>query len=282
MMTTLLLAVHLAAAEPPAAYPAPNLLVDATDPKLKEYHLLDVRSGPKYNAGHVPGAVRVELALWSKAVLADRGDAAYWKAELAEVGVSTKAPTVVYADDVRDAARAWWMLKYAGVPDARVLNGGWKAYTAAKLPTETAEVVSKAEPHDWKPDPARLADKKFVLERVKAGAACVDARSRDEFTGDKAGAKRGGHIPGAVHLEWVELLDPKTDKFLPPADLVKLVKDRKIDLAKPQITYCQGGGRAAVTAFGLELAGAKGVRNYYPSWGEWGNADDTPVEGKKK
>jgi thiosulfate/3-mercaptopyruvate sulfurtransferase len=83
-------------------------------------------------------------------------------------------------------------------------------------------------------------------------------------------------------LEWVDLLDPKTDKFLPPAELMKLVKDRKIDLDKPQITYCQGGGRAAVMAFGLELAGAKRVRNYYSSWGEWGNAEDTPVQGKKK
>jgi thiosulfate/3-mercaptopyruvate sulfurtransferase len=169
------------------------------------------------------------------------------------------------------------MLKYAGVPDVRILNGGWKAYTAAKLRLEMAEMVSKADPHDWKPDAARLADKKHVQEQLK-GSVCVDARTRDEFTGEKALAKKGGHIPGATHLEWVELLDPKTGTFLPPAELIELVKDRKIDLDKPQITYCQGGGRAAVVAFGLELAGAKKVRNYYASWGEWGNANDTPVE----
>ena len=51
-----------------------------------------------------------------------------------------------------------------------------------------------------------------------------------------------------------------------------------MDLDKPNITYCQGGGRAAVAAFGLELAGAKNVRNYYASWAEWGNDPDTPVE----
>lgn len=282
MMTTLLLAVHLAAAEPPATYPAPNLLVEATDAKLKDFHLLDVRAKAKYEAGHAPGAVHADLGPWSKAILADKADAAFWKAELAKAGVTPKKPTVVYADDARDAARAWWMLKYAGVPDVRVLNGGWKAYTAAKLPTETATTIPQARPHDWKPDTTRLADKKHVLEQLKAGLICVDARSKDEFTGEKAQAKKAGHIPGATHLEWVELLDPKTDKFLPPAELAKLVKDRKIDLDKPQVTYCQGGGRAAVVAFGLELAGAKNVRNYYPSWGEWGNADDTPVEGKKK
>ncbi|QJW99827.1 sulfurtransferase [Frigoriglobus tundricola] len=282
MMATMILAVHLAAAEPPANYPAPNLLVDPTDPKLKDFHLLDVRAAAKYAAGHVPGAVRADTAPWSKAVLANTADAAFWKAELAAIGVTPKKPTVVYADDARDAARTWWMLKYAGVPDVRILNGGWKAYTAAQLPTEKVETVAKAPPHDWKPDTARLADKKHVLEQLKAGSACVDARTTGEFTGEKALAKKGGHIPGATHLEWVELLDPKTDKFLPPADLVKLVKDRKIDLDKPAVTYCQGGGRAAVVAFGLELAGAKTVRNYYPSWGEWGNAADTPVESKKK
>jgi thiosulfate/3-mercaptopyruvate sulfurtransferase len=282
MMTTLLLAVHLAGAEPPAAYPAPNLLAEATDPKLGECRVLDVRPAAKYAAGHVPGAVHADTGPWSKAILADRADAAFWKAELAKAGVTPDRPTVVYADDVRDAARAWWMLKFAGVADARVLNGGWKAYTAAKLPTATDAPAVRAEPHDWKPNPARLADKRHVLEQLKGGTVCVDARTADEFTGGKALAKKGGHIPGAVHLEWLDLLDPKTDKFLAPGELSKLVKDRKIDLDKPQITYCQGGGRAAVTAFGLELAGAKNVRNYYPSWGEWGNAADTPVEGKKK
>jgi thiosulfate/3-mercaptopyruvate sulfurtransferase len=280
MMTTLLLAVHLLAAEP-ATYPAPKLLVEVSDPKLKEFHLLDVRTEAKYQMGHIPGAVHTDIAPWSKAILADKADAAFWKTELARVGVTAKKPTVVYADDVRDAARAWWMLKFAGVPDARILNGGWKAYVAAKLPTETTQTVAKAEPHDWKPEMARVAGKKHVQEQLQGGIACVDARSKDEFTGAKALAKKGGHIPGAVHLEWVELLDPKTDTFLPPEDLIKLVKDRKIDLDKPQITYCQSGGRAAVLAFGLELAGAKNVRNYYSSWNEWGNADDTPVEGKK-
>lgn len=282
MMTTLLLAVHLAGAEPPAPYPAPNLLVEVEEPKLKQYHVLDVRAKAKYDAGHIPGAVHADVAPWSKAVLAGKADAAFWKAELAKAGVSPRLPTVVYSDDVRDTARAWWLLKLAGVPDARVLNGGLRAWTAAKLPTATEATAATAEPHDWKPDAARLADKAHVLSVLKdGGAACVDARTAEEFTGEKALAKKGGHIPGAAHLEWAELLDPKTDKFLPPPDLIKLVKDRKIDLGRPQVTYCQGGGRAAVVAFGLELAGAKAVRNYYPSWGEWGNATDTPVEGKK-
>jgi thiosulfate/3-mercaptopyruvate sulfurtransferase len=278
MMTTILLAVHLAAAEP-----APQLLVEVGDPKLtKDFHLLDVRGKAKYEDGHVPGAVLAEIGPWSKAVTAGKADAVFWKAELAKVGVNPQKPVVVYSDDPRDAARVWWMLEFAGVPDARVLNGGWKAYTAAKLPVQKEAVTAKAEPHDWKPAPDRFADKKLVLEQLKAGVVIVDARTKEEYAGESKLTKKAGHIPGAVHLEWVELIDAKTGKYLPRSELIKLVKERKIDLDKPAITYCQSGGRSAVAAFGLELAGAKKVRNYYASWGEWGNADDTPVELPKK
>src|SRR4051794_32376315 len=115
MMTTLLLAVHLAAADPAPNYPAPDLLVEVTDPKLKDYHLLDVRSAAKYGVSTISGAVNVDPTPWAKAIVAGKADAAFWKAELANVGVSPRTPTVIVADDVRDAARAWWILKYAGV-----------------------------------------------------------------------------------------------------------------------------------------------------------------------
>jgi thiosulfate/3-mercaptopyruvate sulfurtransferase len=277
MMTILSLAVHLAAADPAA-----QLLVEANDPKLKEFHLLDVRARAEYDAGHVPGAVHADVTPWSKAVTANKADAAFWKTELAKVGVTPTKPTVVYSDDPREAARAWWLLKYAGVPDARILNGGWKAVTEAKLPVQKEAVVAKAERHDWQPVAERLALKEDVLKALKSDTAIVDARSREEYEGAAKKAKKSGHIPGAVRLEWSDLIDAKTGKFLTQPELDKLLKERAIDPGKPAITYCQSGGRAAVTAFGLELAGAKKVRNYYPSWAEWGNDPDTPVETKKK
>lgn len=286
MMTPLLFVVHLAVAQPPEKYAAPDLLADADDPKLTNgaWLALDVRGKAKYADGHVYNAVLLELGPWSKAVTAGKADAEFWKTELAAVGVVPVRPVVVYSDDVRDAARAWWMLKMAGVPDVRLLNGGWKAYTDAKRPVQKVAVTLKANQLDWDTVPGRFADKKYVLEQLKTpGPTIVDARTKEEFAGETKSAKKAGHIPGAVHLEWSELLDPKTGKFLPPAQLYKLTADRKIDLDKPAITYCQSGGRSAVAAFGLELLGAKNVRNYYASWGEWGNADDTPVAlpGKK-
>ena len=112
-------------------------------------------------------------------------------------------------------------------------------------------------------------------------AQIIDARSTDEFCGTSSTAKRNGHIPGATALEWTDLLG-KDKKFKSPEELQKVFAEKKIDLDRPAVTYCQSGGRAAVVAFGLELMGAKNVRNYYKSWAEWGNAEDTPVEVPKK
>jgi thiosulfate/3-mercaptopyruvate sulfurtransferase len=100
-------------------------------------------------------------------------------------------------------------------------------------------------------------------------------------------AAGGVAIPGAKHgakqLEWSDLLDPQTHRFKTAAELRTLFGQAGIALDKPTTTYCQSGGRASVMAFGLELMGVKEVSNYYASWGEWGNADDTPVApGKPK
>jgi thiosulfate/3-mercaptopyruvate sulfurtransferase len=106
----------------------------------------------------------------------------------------------------------------------------------------------------------------------------VDARSEDEFCGiNKRDNKRGGAIPGAKHLEWSDLIDQETNRFKSPAELKRLFEQAGIDLTRPTASHCNGGGRAAVMAFGLELMGANEVRNYYRGWGEWGNAQDTPI-----
>ncbi len=293
MMPLFAAAVHLAlAADPaptpaPAAYPNPNLLVEAAElakPGAGEkYHLLDVRSLKAFEEGHAAGAAWVPLQAWSKAVTLGTADAAFWKRSLSEVGVTPDKPAAVYGEDARDVARIWWMLKYAGVKDARVLNGGWKAFAAAKGETKAGLTTNAAPPHDWTLVADRLATKADVQAELKAHAGTLlDARSAGEHTGEVKSAKKSGCVPGAVHLEWSDLLDPKTGKFLPPAEMAKLYKDKGVDLTKPAVTYCQSGGRAAVAAFGLELMGGTKVRNYYGSWSEWGNAADTPVETKTK
>jgi len=266
------------------AYPNPRILIEADAlPKLdpKAAVILDARDEKAYLAGHVPGAIRLPTAEWSKAV-PDTPEA--WAKRLAQLGVRTDTPVVVYAGaDVRDAARAWWLLKYAGAEDVRLLNGGYPAWEKAGGKAETKENAARpVEPGKPAVRTDRLAEKKDVQAILKdKSSQILDARSEGEYCGTAGAATRKGHIPGAVALEWSDLLTPDK-KFKSPDELRKLFVERKVDLDKPAVTYCQSGGRAAVLAFGLELMGAKHVRNYYKSWAEWGNAGDTPVEVPKK
>jgi thiosulfate/3-mercaptopyruvate sulfurtransferase len=272
-MLPLFVALLAPAAEPAAAkYAKPELLVEAADLKGGGFVVLDVRSVAKYEAGHAAGAVSLPVAPLGKAIDDGKADAKFWATTLAKLGVTDKSQVVVYAADWREAARAWWALKLAGVPDVRILNGGFDAYTAAKLPTNAEAVTPKAaEATDWKPE-ARLAVLADVVKLAdgKGGANVVDARSATEF-----GA---GRVPGAKPLDWTELIDEKTQKVKPAGELMKLFDGQKIDLSQPCVTYCQGGGRAAVMAFALELMGAKDVRNYHRSWGEYGSEKGTPKE----
>jgi thiosulfate/3-mercaptopyruvate sulfurtransferase len=285
MMTLALTAVYLLPAASPAGeakYANSTLLVEpeelAKDPT--RFRVLDVRGKAKYEDGHVPGSVATQLGRWSQALNDGRADAAFWKKELAAVGVAPDRPVVVVSDDIRDEARGWWLLTYAGVHDSRVLNGGWDAYTAAGGPVSKEQTAAKAEPHDWKPATGRLATKGDLLSLLRADPkpCIVDARTAEEYSGEQQTAKKAGHVPGAVHLEWSDLLDTKAKKFKPAAKLAKLLADRKIDVGRPCVTYCQSGGRSSVAAFGLALMGGKDVRNYYKSWSEWGNDPDTSVE----
>jgi thiosulfate/3-mercaptopyruvate sulfurtransferase len=282
--TLLCLALLAPSADPkPAAYARPELLIEAEELKKPEvakgFRILDARPEEKYREGHVPNAYHVDVAAWEK-TFAEGQDPRTWAGLFAQVAVDPNLKVIVYDDNLsKDAARVWWILRYWGVKDVRILNGGWKAWVAAggeadkrqnlPVPTGTPTLVA---------EPKRLATRDDLLRELKGmPPQIVDARSEGEYCGDDARAKRAGAIPGAKHLEWSDLLDKRTGKFKPAPELEKLFADAGIDPKKPATTYCQSGGRASVMAFGLELMGGNEVRNYYRSWNEWGNSEDTPV-----
>lgn len=275
----------LATAEP--GYPGASLLIEATElarPEVaKQLRILDVRPKAKYAAGHLPGAVWVDHDGWSKAFNTDTGVAG-WSQRIGGVGVGKDTKVVVYDEDSnRSAARIWWQLRYFGIQDVRVLNGGWTAWQAAGGKADKEEVKVATVALTLTPEAARLATKDQVLDILKGKSLqIIDARSKDEHCGDKETAKRNGAMPDAKNLEWIDLIDAKTQKFKSFDELAKVFKAANIDPTKPSVTYCQSGGRAAVMAFALELMGGKEVKNYYRSWAEWGNAEDTPIVKPKR
>jgi thiosulfate/3-mercaptopyruvate sulfurtransferase len=287
---SLLLVVLLAPAADttPSAYLRPDLLMEAAELKRPEvarkYVILDARGKGAYKAGHAPGALWLDAITWERA-FKDGQDEQAWSERIGGLGLHAETRVVVYDDNLsKDAARMWWILRYWGLRDVRLLNGGWRAWKAAGGEVETRENTPRGIVRArLTPVRSRLAAKEQVKKWVEGKTEQIlDARSTGEFCGETETAKRNGAIPGAKHLEWSDTLDRKTGRFKSAAELAKLFKGAGIDPARPTTTYCQSGGRAAVLAFVVELMGGKEVRNYYRSWSEWGNAEDTPIERPRK
>ncbi|WP_149111406.1 sulfurtransferase [Limnoglobus roseus] len=119
-----------------------------------------------------------------------------------------------------------------------------------------------------------MASKDGLLAALVAGTVqIVDARSAAERCGfDGMKNKRTGAMPGAKPLEWSDLIEQDSHRFKPPAVLRKLFDAAGVRLDRPTVTHCRSGGRASVMAYGLELMGAKDVKNYYKSWSEGGTS----------
>ncbi len=266
------------------AYPRADLLVETSQlarPEVaKQFVVLDVRTEAAFKKGHIPGARWVNPAQWAKG-FGQGKDAEMWSKWIGNLGISAESKVVVYDDNfTKDAARIRWVLRYWGVEDVRLLNGGWGAWQGGKYPSEERAAPPVATSFKARARSERLATREQLLAALKGTRKLqiVDARSENEFCGtQKLSNRRGGAIPGAKHLEWSDLLDRKTQRFKSADELRQVFAQAGVTLDSPTATYCQSGGRAAVMVFGLELMGAKDVSNYYPSWAEWGNATDTPI-----
>jgi thiosulfate/3-mercaptopyruvate sulfurtransferase len=291
MSTSLLCSItFLALCQPAAkAYPRPELLIEAAElakPEVaKKLRILDTRSAEAWDKAHIPLSVPVDVNDWSKKFTQDQ-DPKVWEKELGSRGIETEVPVVVSGLDIKDVARVWWILRYWGIKDVRILNGGWSAWTASNLPVDKGAYDKPPfTPTMTKLIPAekRLATLELVKDSLRDHTLqIVDARSEGEFCGDVKTAKRNGAIPGAVNLEWKEVVDPKTKKLKSADELEQIFKKAGIDLTKPAVAHCQSGGRSSVMVFAMDLMGAADARNYYRSWAEWGNAADTPVVVQKK
>ena len=242
-----------------------------------------------YDMGHVPGAINVD---WhtdlQNQVERDFLDKAGFEALLSKSGIGNDTTVVFYGDRNNwYATYAYWLFKYFGHPDVRVMNGG-RAKWEAEGRSLTREIRSFPETTytAQEPDERIRAYRDDVLKHVKSGApSLVDVRSGPEYTGEvlhmagyaQEGAQRGGHVLGAKSIPWAMAAN-EDGTFKSPEQLKELYAGKDITPDKNVIAYCRIGERSSHTWFVLrELLGYPDVRNYDGSWTEWGSMVGVPI-----
>ena len=267
-------------------YPNDRFLVDVAwlrarlaDPQLR---LIDARTPEEYARGHIPGAVNLNVSAIGTQNTDPAGVEDFNRRQLAALraaGVNGDSLVVAYDDfSGANAARAVWVLDYYGHDNARLLDGGLQAWRADG--GEVTPETPRYPPGDFEahPRPEALATYRDILERLDdPGAVILDTRRRSEYLGTEVRAARGGTIPGAVHVEWLNHLDEQG--ALRAADELRALFARHgITPDKEVIPFCGGGYRSAHAYLVLTMLGYPRVRNYLGSWGEWGNRPELPVE----
>jgi thiosulfate/3-mercaptopyruvate sulfurtransferase len=247
--------------------------------------LIDVRwrpGGPpgieSYRAGHLPGAVYVDLDAQLAGPPGSGGRhplpaTADFEAAIRGSGVRARGSAVVYDDaDATIAARAWWLLRYFGYERVRVLDGGFRAWQAAGEPVSTEDVT--AEPGDFTAEPGHLSvlDAAGAAEVARLGIL-LDARSPARYRAETEPIDPvAGHIPGALSAPTAGNVD-SAGLFRPVAELRARFANLGIDAGKAgdsQLVgaYCGSGVTAAHEVLALELVGIPAAL-YVGSWSGW-------------
>jgi thiosulfate/3-mercaptopyruvate sulfurtransferase len=279
------------------SYVHPEVLVDThwAEEHLKDTKVriaeVDYDSKANYVLGHIPGAVLFD---WkddindplTRNVLSKES----CQKLLQNAGIDNDTTLLLYGDfNNWFAAFAFWVLKYYGYKDVRLINGGRKKWLQEdRALTKDLPTYSKGNFAANEPD----SNIRVFLDEVKRavsapGLEMVDVRSPKEFSGEILAppeyptehAQRGGHIPGAVNIPWAQAVNDSDGTFKNTEELKQLYESKGITPDKEIIAYCRIGERSSHTWFVLKyLLGYPNVKNYDGSWTEWGNMIANPIE----
>lgn len=256
--------------------------------------ILDVRGKKAFREAHVKGAQRVTWQEFSRASGSDHGELLEKDGvlghRLRKVGVSNEVPVLVVGDPLDgwgEEGRIVWMLRTLGHTQAALVDGGHEALVELGVELEKG-ATKKVPAGDFEIDrtdafSVTQAEVKAMLDAKDA--VFLDTREAREFAGETPyGEARGGHLPGAHHLYFSDLLDEKGKILAPDALQSKLEAMGITGKSRPIVAYCTGGIRSAWVVAILQDAGYIKARNYAGSMWQWsaGEAATYPLEGGTK
>lgn len=282
--------------DPSTGSPDPSVLVTARDliAEVAQYPIpviLDVRwqlgdpDGRRhYFSGHIPGAQFVDL---STALAAAPGTnlgrhplpaPEDFEDAMRRVGVNDADSVVIY-DDVggTSAARAWWLLRWAGKEDVRLLDGGLKAWIAAggDLAVGPGNPVERGD-FNFDLDHMRTVTLEEAADWPDRGVL-LDVRAAERYAGRSEPVdKRAGHIPGARNLPTTDFLDDR-GRFLPADEIRALFAEAGVTHGADTVVYCGSGIHATHALAAMEIAGLQAGRLFPGSWSQWSSDRTRPI-----
>ena len=245
----------------------------------KNLVIVDVNAPDVYAKKHVQGAISLFFKeLYQPSAVEGKLRPAPELAEiLGKKGISNTAKIVVYENESnKHNNRVWWILKSLGAADVWTLHVDAKAFAAAQIAMNSIPVTAK-------PTTFALAESKYkslTMDEVKnlpQGTLLLDGREKEEFNGVDAAKKSKGHIPGAVWMNYREVLTP-TGAFKTKDEIIAAASKFDATPEKPIVVYCNSGVKASTLLVGLkEIAGFQNVQYYGGSYADWSSNPANPI-----
>lgn len=247
-----------------------------------ELILIDLSPAARYAAGHIPGAYWVDSKRTQRGQPPAPGllpDQTQLETLFAELGHREDAVYVVYDDEGGGwAGRFIWLLDVIGHRHYHYLNGGLQAWMGEGRELSLDVPATHSGNLRLQLHHQPTASREYLQSRLGAADLAVwDARSAEEFRGEKLLSARGGHIPGAINFEWTAGMDPQRGLRI-RSDMSEILENLGITHDKEIITHCQTHRRSGFTYLVAKALGYPRVKAYAGSWSEWGNLPDTPIE----
>jgi len=201
---------------------------------------------------------------------------------LSRIGWQADIPMVCYDDEGGGmAGRFIWTCHAYGINNVHLLNGGINYWYAKQFPMDNkaSKLTSVIVEASYKGD--NLCDADYIMRKL-GKVKIMDARSQDEFIGTKKYAERAGHIPGAVHFDWMNIMNTKNHlkyhDFNELDQQIRSLWQNNVNKDDEIVVYCQTHHRSALNYTLLRHLGYSNVKGYHGSWSDWGNRTDTPIE----